>query len=311
MNPLRQMPLINSVFKTLVLALAFCFSGNLAAENEPEQTGVNWMQALPDEKALTQITIPGTHNTVAHFEPWPHSAACQKLELAEQLEAGIRFLDLRCRHLNDDFLLYHGAVSQKQTFDQAIATLSDFLTHNPSETVIVSIAGAAKAKGNSSSFETTLRAKLKKQEELWYQKEKLPKLEDARGKLVLFRRFNSEKALGFDASQWPHAGYNTSKSLWVQDRFRPSSSEKKWEFVENSFTHVLAKQPTAPQTLFLNYTSGYLSGRAGIPNITAVSKHVNPLLLAYLEKAPHRPHGVLVVDHVDEKLAKAIYGLNF
>lgn len=69
----------------------------------------SWMGALPDKTLLSDITIPGTHDTCARSNiPFVRT---QYLSVTQQLEAGIRFLDLRCRLLADgDLYMYHGGV---------------------------------------------------------------------------------------------------------------------------------------------------------------------------------------------------------
>jgi hypothetical protein len=55
------------------------------------------------------------------------------------LVIGIRYFDVRCRHYQDSFLIYHGSIDQNQTFDDVLATMSSFLDAHPGETVIASV----------------------------------------------------------------------------------------------------------------------------------------------------------------------------
>ncbi|MCR4594902.1 MAG: hypothetical protein K5761_07580, partial [Clostridiales bacterium] len=60
----------------------------------------DWMSAIRGETKLTEITIPGTHDSCARKfknDAFVSSAAkCQALNIPQQLDAGIRFLDIRC-----------------------------------------------------------------------------------------------------------------------------------------------------------------------------------------------------------------------
>ncbi len=64
-------------------------------------------------------------------------AQAQTLSISEQLDSGVRFLDLRGRPVNDSLELYHGAIPQDQSFSEALGTVAGFLEANPSEAVVV------------------------------------------------------------------------------------------------------------------------------------------------------------------------------
>ena len=71
-------------------------------------TTQNWMSALPDDVSLSRLTIPGTHESCARNAPTSY-VDCQDLGLADQLNAGIRYVDIRCRQIQDIFAIHHDA----------------------------------------------------------------------------------------------------------------------------------------------------------------------------------------------------------
>ena len=84
----------------------------------------NWMARLPDSHLLSQLSLPGTHDTCALYNGFSFGfAKCQAWALADQLNAGIRFIDIRCRHLGDRFAIYHGVIDQRISFDDVRAWL--------------------------------------------------------------------------------------------------------------------------------------------------------------------------------------------
>ena len=88
------------------------------------------------------------------YEPYPGIAQAQHLTIAEQLAAGIRYFDLRCRAATSDdhkFDIYHGAIDQNQTFDDVLATLYAFLDAHPHEAVIASVKEEAAESGATRS----------------------------------------------------------------------------------------------------------------------------------------------------------------
>src|SRR4051812_15204855 len=131
-----------------VIALIALIAG--CGTDEPSPA---WMAAQPDERSLAALTIPGSHDAAARFEPLAGLARTQDLTIDEQVTAGVRFLDIRCRHLDDAFLLYHGAIDQNLTFDQLLVTLYAFLDAHPTETILVSIKEEAAPSGNTRTFD--------------------------------------------------------------------------------------------------------------------------------------------------------------
>ena len=68
------------------------------------------MGTVDESLPLWSLTIPGTHDTLARFGG--DLAICQSLSLPEQLEAGVRFLDVRARHLKNKLPIHHGILYQ-------------------------------------------------------------------------------------------------------------------------------------------------------------------------------------------------------
>ena len=64
-------------------------------------------------------------------------AQAQSLTIADQLDSGVRFLDLRGRPVNDTLEVFHGAIPQNLGFGEALAEVKTFLEANPSETVVL------------------------------------------------------------------------------------------------------------------------------------------------------------------------------
>src|SRR5205814_5545628 len=68
-----------------------------------------WMKSVNDSTPISTLSIPGTHNSPACLRALP-SIRCQAVSLREQLENGIRFLDVRVEAENpekDGLILVH------------------------------------------------------------------------------------------------------------------------------------------------------------------------------------------------------------
>ena len=68
----------------------------------------NWMSAVPDDTLISELSIPGTHDTCALIDHPLGFARCQNRDLREQLYSGIRFIDIRVKRTMEGLKVYHG-----------------------------------------------------------------------------------------------------------------------------------------------------------------------------------------------------------
>ena len=273
----------------------------------------NWMRSLNDNVPLSQLSIPGTHNSGARHETWPGTSKCQNLSIGEQLEAGVRFLDIRCRHMNNTFRIYHSIENQHLSFDDVLNTCISFLRSRPTECLIMSVAENRDPSGNSRTFESTFDSYTGQNPDIWYLAESVPRLQQVRGKIVLLRRFSAINApKGINATPWPNNttfwNNNRYAKLRVQDYYQNPDSTAKW----NAILPILNEARTGnAAVLYLNFTSGYKPGIFGIPNIPAVSEDVNSHLTTFFTSNTTGRFGVIVMDFVDPSLCSLIIDTNF
>ena len=107
------------------------------SETEPKLENKNWMKNIPDSIKIYLMTIPGTHNSCALYGTF--LAQCQSWSIKNQLNAGIRYFDLRLRLNEDKLQLQHGPIYQNIEFFEVIKIFSDFLNDNNSEFIIMAI----------------------------------------------------------------------------------------------------------------------------------------------------------------------------
>ena len=270
-------------------------------------TSHDWMKSLDGNRRISRFSLPGTHNSGALYEPIRGIAQCQNLSIAAQLGAGVRFLDIRCRHINNKFYIYHGPIYQRDNFAGVIGYCRDFLRANPSETIIVSVKEEYEARNNTRSFEATFDDILARNPAPWLLSSTIPTLNQARGKIVLLRRFSSIKPMGIDASNWPDNQTFENKNLRVQDAYKVHDSGDKWNFIE-SLLQQTRNNKNPPLTL--NFASGFQSGWFGIPNIPAVCNNINPRLSQFFAANPRGSFGVIAMDFADAEKCAAIYRTN-
>ena len=171
----------------------------------------NWMKDVPDETYLGTMSIPGTHDTMtaSRGSGWNRVTLCGQCHsktLTQQLEMGIRFLDIRLRCYNNEFWLYHGSESIGITFKETLKRIKTFLSANRDETVIMSYQDESSPYNCDDDTNDNWFSDLFKRE--WetlhssmrysdYDNNCWPKLKETRGKVVLWRQSGKAK-IGFN-----------------------------------------------------------------------------------------------------------------
>ena len=321
--------------KYLVLvSLALIFSlltlNNKMNINAQEPQGKNWMSFIGDQRPLQFISIPGTHDSGAlhnlsikdiftNKDIVLTYAQTQNKTIVEQLEMGVRYLDIRCRFNNGKFEIYHGSVSQKQSFDDVIKACQKFLKENPSETIIMNIK-EENSKTTNNTFSQRFVQYYYSYPNLFEIGNHIPKLGEVRGKIVVIRRFVSGDNIGIDAqSFWKDnttfiAENKNGVQFYIQDNYKFNKNELKFDnfkkALEESGKEI--KMNRGSRKLHLNFTSGQLDGASG-SKIKAVSDYINPKLVSLFSQTQYQNsfNGIIITDFVNEDIARIIYETNF
>ena len=311
----------------LLLIAALCFfviplTEN--ARNTPVPGSADWMAALPDETPLCDIILPGTHDSATQYVQLAFFSKCQSLSIAQQLEAGFRYLDIRLGDAEkggDYPRLMHGFTNCKTgifggtlTLDAVLADCYAFLAQHPTETVLFAV---KHEHGDTATadFQRTLQGFTAAREANWLLTDTLPTLGEARGKLVLLRRWEDEAGLGGEsgvpflwkdqreredtslaAAEEPQGAF----TLFVQDRFKYDADEK-W----NAFLTGMEAEP-ADGDVLLSFLSTNGSSAYGHP--WKYAKALNPRLMALNDEMLK---GWVIVDFATAQLAEKIYSTNF
>jgi len=270
------------------------FASQPAAATVEKHAG--WMARLPDAHLLSQLSLPGTHDTCALHDGFSFGfAKCQSWALGDQLNAGIRFLDIRCRHLGDRFAIYHGIIDQRMGFDEVRDVCRDFLKQHPTECIVMSVKEESSAKGNTRSFAETFAAITQDDGKLWHISTKMPKLQEVRGRVVLLDRVGTLGGLKWSATQLQDQ-YSTpveNKSKLIRGHFKKASDGQQDQW-------------------FINYCSGTLPGRLLTPRQYAAK--TNAVALDYVKQLKRKERvrlGTVVMDFPGEELIEQVIATNF
>lgn len=267
-----------------------------------------WMAEINSEKYINEISIPGSHDTCALYEPLRELAKCQFYTVTDQLNMGVRYLDIRANVVKGDLAVSHGPIFQGISFDRVTEQCCDFLKANPSETIIISLKHELVSRDKKNEFNSIFIEKLENNREMWFTENRLPKLGEVRGKLILLNRVK-DLNLGIDASEnWIHNGISMIEhkdfSLHIQDKFKIGSLEDAWETASKHFRSIF-RENDGKKNLSINFHSGVL----GYPHVMRVAKHVNSEFLKFIKgKKAHL--GIAVFDFITPEICDAVISAN-
>ncbi|MCR5576122.1 MAG: phosphatidylinositol-specific phospholipase C domain-containing protein [Oscillospiraceae bacterium] len=289
-----------------------------SADTSPVAGSADWMAALPDDTPLSDIVIPGTHDSATQYVQLAYFSKCQVLSVGEQLVAGFRYLDIRLGDADKgaDFpRLMHGFTNCKRSLlggklylDEVLADCCAFLAAHPTETVLFAV---KHEHGDSpdADMAKALDGFIGARPEYWLVTDEMPTLGEARGKLVLLRRWEEGDGLPLlwadqkgaaDVTQNAVMEEQGSYRLWVQDRFEYGVNDK-WD----AFTAGL-EVPAQAGDAVLSFLSTKGTSTYGHPYQFAEKLN---LKLTELDSAALR--GWIAVDFGTPALAEHIYRANF
>ena len=98
----------------------------------------SWMRDISDDAPVTALSIPGTHNSGCIGGLF-RLGQTQNLDLSDQCDAGIRFLDIRLAQYQDDLFVHHDVVYMGKSYADILSMCARFLEKYPSETIFMSI----------------------------------------------------------------------------------------------------------------------------------------------------------------------------
>lgn len=290
------------------------------------------MRHVPDDTPITRLTLPGSHDSAAH-SVWSFSgvgfARTQDLDLDQQLRAGCRFLDLRCRHFADRLIMHHGCIDLYQSFDDVMETISEYLTRHPSEFLVICLMEEYEAGGdNQIHFAQCVEQHLGPYSHLFYRapdgddRTLPPSLGAARGKIVLFRRFGLNAATAtlpsielclHDGARFGEHSCGPDLKVVYNNYYQCSSADDKIANVDEALTRAM--QSSDPTHLHLIGTSGFcLSPWYNISTPAYFAAVVNRWLTRKLETETAvggATLGIVSVDFINLPLARALVRTNF
>ncbi|WP_210413672.1 phosphatidylinositol-specific phospholipase C domain-containing protein [Leptospira ilyithenensis] len=227
--------------------------------------------------SIADISIPGTHDSGTYkcyqvgFS-FLNFICAQTWSIEEQLNAGVRFLDIRLEQSSETAIqVNHGSHYCHIGLEDVLNQCYAFLAKNPGEYIIMSL---KKDYGDNSRFTNNLGTVLQNNyitpaAKSWYTQSTIPTVTNAQGKIVLFNRMNYLNGQGIAAlpANWPdNSEYfsinNTGYNIYVQDLYNPWFITSKLEAIDNLFQLSNKKDGN----FYLNFFSWFAkTGRWAFP----------------------------------------------
>lgn len=210
---------------------------------------VDWMITLADYRRLSELSIPGTHDTMAYGQlPVSSIVQTQTMSLEQQLQSGIRYLDIRLAHKGDYFQLHHGSVDLGVSFEVVLDAITGFLQEYPSETILMRIKQEHTSESDGRMMALFNDYYAKYQDLFWKSEYSAtpsnPSLAELRGKIVILSDvYSIRQGMSY-------------RDIHKQDEYHLSTNWDlygKWERIRE---HLETTNRGDPDSLYMNYLSG-------------------------------------------------------
>lgn len=209
----------------------------------------NWMSYLDPSLAFKDLNIPGTHDTMSyrHYNSEGLYARLallsayhqtQSANLRNQLDSGIRYIDIRIGNKDGIMTARHATTDMKTRFDTILETLKRFLDENPGEVVFMRLKKEDWTDHTNNTFAFILESYI-------------------RGERFLEKRPSGNKGSGWTACVWREVSWPNSDHYWCRkpgnDIKLPGAAVKKDNY-QKSYIDYIYTFPGLNYNQALNYT---------------------------------------------------------
>ena len=260
-----------------------------------------WMTNLPNDKHLSELSIPGTHDTMAfHTQQVGNDWVwCQCWGLGLQMSMEICFFDIRCRNFNNDLPLHHEQYYLDCRFDDVLRRVTEYLNEHPHEFFIMNVQEEYPQGGRGTGTETfaqKVNRYLAGFSDFVYSGESENSMvAEMRGKIIILAHVDIHS---------PYLGWDD----FIIDNHWSNTKEKKIEQVKKSLDNARTGNKKSVYLTFTNYVDG-------ITTVKLTSNGVNPEIHRHVRNNPGRL-GMIAMDYPDlssfaiSKITTSKYSVN-
>ncbi|KAE8443012.1 hypothetical protein EG329_002476 [Mollisiaceae sp. DMI_Dod_QoI] len=244
---------------------------------------------------------------------------CQNHPLTTQLEAGIRYFDIRARVLNDSLQIYHQDSPTQHSYASVLTTMFTFLSSNPGETILMRLKEESTPLNSTLSFLTLfnyyrLTSPLTApgcSQHFWTPDptlKKIPTLGSLRNKILILQNFASESATY--GIKW-ESPLLSIEDLWEIPNL--ASLDEKWEVVRDGLEAAGNGMERGDGVLYLSHLSasvGVLPVEAAAGDREGEVRGLNDRVGMWLQEGNGGSTGVVIVDFPGRKLVEGVLRRN-
>lgn len=242
----------------------------------------DFISKIPDSLRIRNLALIGTYHSAASKAM--KYVRTQNLTISEQLQAGIRVLDIHLREVFDELKVYYGPKYLNCTFDDVLTEVLSFMSLNPRELVIILLSVQSDFFLNDATRCEVLDAYVEK-----WQKRGLRLVQDWSLLEDYVGEHRGHVLLG-------HVRESNFKSCSVylpcevQNNWNVTDEDKKWKFVKASQDGMLF--PYHPyHSCYINYLASF-----------------NPLIMNYWQPDPDNKNdelelGLKEIEKINERMA--------
>lgn len=278
----------------------------------------DWLKYVADDLSVTELLIPGTHDAITSTCDQLYYQT-QTLSLAEQLNCGVRFFDLRLtRSLNIAHREWHSSIMAEDLFQCFLS----FLDKHPSEFVILRIQNANEKKDDFEAYKRALIPFIEPYLKHLLLPERTdettfvwPNVKQLRGKIVVIECAPPELQVSSleNGTRWAH-NWHQNPLIALQDNWNGPSVQEK---LDDILALIHCSDDAHHNQLILNHISA-TNGNLGSPS--AYANIINPIIRNELDSIANNKHsnpeekripkGILIFDFIDGDLAEKTINVN-
>ncbi|WP_346017156.1 phosphatidylinositol-specific phospholipase C domain-containing protein [Pseudenhygromyxa sp. WMMC2535] len=294
---------------------------------------MDWVSEIKDDVPINQLSIPGTHDAAAWTHHWDipgiKGTWAQRKSITEQLDLGVRVLDLRIGltigwTFRTYIGMYHGPIFLSLALEDVLSEINTWLTNNSDEFVILIF--QQQGKDYKEKLNRDLSAEVRAMVvrifgTRFYQFDQTrttwPTVGELRGNAMMMGRLRSDVTDFCNVREWKDAGSTPGMviragqrlRIYLQDKYSGVSDKYKSRNDDNRRKFALVRQaarfvPDEPQGRLLRINHMSYSNLRYQP--WESGREVNTML----RMSTLSTHGVLMIDDADQATVNHILKWN-